>query len=91
MGKVVTVVGVAHDDVAPGSSSNPTHQRIAITRVLHVNDASAERLCDFDGPIGAAIICDDDFAVDEGFRHSSLSFFNAHAKCFRLVQTWHDY
>ena len=72
--EVVAVVRVAHDHVTAAGRGDPTHQRTAVSGPLDPDDAGAEPLRDHRRLVGAAVVGNDDFAMDAavGDRFASL-------------------
>ena len=78
-GEVVGVVGVAHHHVRAASGTDAAHQGVAVSLVGHRHDAGARIAGELLAAIGAAVVGDDDLAVDavlleeaDGLAHTGL-------------------
>ena len=89
LGKIVAVVGIAHDDPFAERGTDAATQRAAVAFFLHWHYARAEFPGDGRRAVGAAIVGNDDFAPDAGALDSEPRHFDAARERFRLVQAGH--
>ena len=60
--EIIAVIGIAHDNIFPSGSDDPTHERAAISSLAHVDQTSAEFRRDSLTSIAASIISNDNFS-----------------------------
>ncbi len=89
--EIITVVAIAHEHEFAARVVYAAHEGIAVTLGLDVNDASAQTFGDLDGAIGAAVVGDDDFAVDAVFHEGPQGFADADRDGISLIKTGHDH
>ena len=88
--EVVAGVGVAHDHEVPIGGFDPTDQRVAVATPRHLDHARAELLRDHNRPVGAAVVGDDDLAVETSGFERPLRALDAGGERLGLVQARHD-
>ena len=90
IGKIITVVGIAHDDETALGGGDATGQGGAIAFLRHIDEAGAIGGGDSLGAIGGAIIGNEDFAGDAGAGEERLGLGDADGQCFGLVEAGHQ-
>src|SRR4029077_9365188 len=60
--EIITVIGIAHDDIFPSGRQNSTHKGTAISPLSDTDYAGAQLCRDSLTPIATSIIGDDDFS-----------------------------
>ncbi len=88
--EIVTIVAVAHNHVAPACGEDASEQRAAIAALGDRHDTNAIRCGDRLGAIGAAVVRDQNLAVDTGSSQKTLRLADARTKRFCLVEAGHQ-
>ncbi len=88
--EVVTVVAVAHDDIGAAGGADARHQGAAIALCRHVDHRGAMLPGDRPRAIGAAVVGNDDFAVDAAAREIVARLLDAARQRLRLVEAGHQ-
>ena len=88
--EIVAVVGVAHDHEAAAGGRDAAHQRASVTLVRDRHHAGAETLGNALGPVGAAVVGDQDLSGDLAARHIGQGLLDADADGLGLVETGHE-
>ena len=87
--EIVTVIGVAHQHKLALAGFDAVHQRRTVPANGHVDGSRSVVHGDLFRCIRAAIVRQNDFAIDASFAHRADRFFDADTHCIRLVQTGH--
>src|SRR5512134_305478 len=64
MDKIITFVGICHDDEFASCGFKASLQRVSISFLVHVDDDCTQRFCNFNRLVRTAVIRDNDFSVD---------------------------
>src|SRR5262249_23678628 len=90
VGEIVAVVAIAHDDVAPARCADSGEQRAAVAAGGDVDYTRAPTARDLLRAIGAAVVGDDDLAVDARIAQIPFGLLDAGSQRFRLVEARHQ-
>src|SRR5262249_37626391 len=88
--EVVTVVGVTHDDVPRPGGVDPGTEGAAVPLHLDMDDAGPQPTRDLRRSVRAAIVRDDDLALDPALAQEVLRLPDARGQALGLVQAGHD-
>src|SRR6266508_2695960 len=88
-GKVVTVVGIANDDVLTARGDNTPPQGITISFFLNIDDAGTQFGCDSLRSIRATVISNNNFTSNIQLLQRAFRFLYTDWQRFRLIETRH--
>jgi hypothetical protein len=89
-GEIIGIIGVAHDDVFAAGRADPANQRGAIAACGDRLNPGAFFLGDLLRAVGAAIVGDQDLALDSRPVEIVACLADAGREGFGLVQAWHQ-
>jgi hypothetical protein len=87
--EVVTIVGIAHDDVFATGRINAAQQSAAVAFLLDLDDARTEASGDFLAPVRAAVVGDYDLAMDAMLAHTPKRLGDTDFQGFCLIEARH--
>src|SRR5215469_5448713 len=90
VGEIVAVVGVAHDDVLAAGGRDTAHEGVAVALLLDGHHARARVGREPLAAIGAAVIGDQNLAVDTGLAKEANSLVHTGRYRLGLIETRHD-
>jgi hypothetical protein len=90
LAEVVAAVGLAHDEVFSLGGLHAVAKGVAVAFFGNIHNPRAELAGDVLRSVGAAVVGDEDFALDSRRGESALRGGNAVGQRLRLVQAGHD-
>ena len=91
MGKVVAFVSITHNNVLAPGCQDASHQGIAISLLVDIDQSRAQTMGYFLGAVGATIVSYHDFSRDVVVKQGLLSLLDTSSKGLGLIQTGHYY
>jgi hypothetical protein len=88
--EVVAEIGVTHDEESSVGGFHSGAEGVAVAFFGDIDNVGAELAGYVLGSVGAAIVGDEDFALDSGSRESALGCGNAIGQCFSLIEAGHE-
>lgn len=89
-GKIVAVIGIAHDGILAARSSDTTQQGSAISFLRHIHHPGAQTAGYLLGSVRAAVVRYQHFTVDAGTLQIGLGLHDAGGQRLGFVQTGHQ-
>ena len=87
--EVVTIVGIAHDNVSPARGGNSGYQGGAVAAGRHIDNPCSELAGNALGAVGAAVVGDDHLAGDAFALKECQPLFDAGGNGFGFIQARH--
>jgi len=88
--EIVAAVRITHDDIAAIRRFDPVPQRVAVATLRDINDPRTAFLGNLLRSIGAAVIRDQNLAIDAVLIQKPPRILDAERQCFRFVQAGHE-